>query len=90
MIHSEIIDVKYVVYFSFKSKNETIQNKLKEVLNIQYLGGKSRISKNISEVINEISGWEIKDSERNCGINQSINQSINQRRLLVCSVALVQ
>ena len=44
------------------------------MIEIQYLGGKSRISKNISEVINEISGWEVKDSNGNCGINQSINQ----------------
>lgn len=31
--------------------------------NMQYLGGKSRISKQISEVINEISRWKIKNSE---------------------------
>ena len=30
---------------------------------MQYLGGKSRISKQISEVINEIPRWEIKNSE---------------------------
>ncbi len=30
---------------------------------MQYLGGKSRISKQISEVINEISRWKIKNSE---------------------------
>ena len=30
---------------------------------MQYLGGKSRISKQISEVINEIPRWKIKNSE---------------------------
>ena len=31
---------------------------------MQYLGGKSRISREISEVINEVSRWKIKDSAR--------------------------
>lgn len=30
---------------------------------MQYLGGKSRISKQISEVINEIPRWKVKNSE---------------------------
>lgn len=30
---------------------------------MQYLGGKSRISKQISEVINEVSGRQVKNSE---------------------------
>lgn len=30
---------------------------------MQYLGGKSRISKQISEVINEVSRWQIKNSK---------------------------
>lgn len=32
---------------------------------MQYLGGKSRVSTQISEVINAISGWQIKNSETN-------------------------
>lgn len=36
---------------------------------MQYLGGKSRISKQISEVINEIPRWKIKNSETNCNDN---------------------
>lgn len=31
---------------------------------MQYLGGKSRISKQISEVINEIPRWKIKNCKR--------------------------
>lgn len=31
---------------------------------MQYLGGKSRISKQISEVINEIPRWKVENSER--------------------------
>lgn len=30
---------------------------------MQYLGGKSRISKQISEVINEVSGWQVENSQ---------------------------
>ena len=30
---------------------------------MQYQGGKSRIAKKISEVINEVSRWQIKDCE---------------------------
>ena len=33
--------------------------------NMQYLGGKSRISKQISEVINEVSRRQIENSETN-------------------------
>lgn len=36
---------------------------------MQYLGGKSRISKQISEVINEVSRWEITNSEAVGGHN---------------------
>lgn len=36
---------------------------------MQYLGGKSRISKQISEVINEVSRWKITNSEAVGGHN---------------------
>lgn len=36
---------------------------------MQYLGGKSRISKKISEVINEISRWKVENSQRTGSIN---------------------
>ena len=39
------------------------------IIYMQYLGGKSRISKYISEVINEISRWKVENSSRNCGCN---------------------
>lgn len=38
---------------------------------MQYLGGKSRISKQISGVINEISRWKIENSERISGSYKS-------------------
>ena len=59
---------------------------------MQYLGGKSRISKHIAEIINsegrynEIPWRQEQDSKR----YSTINQSINRRRLLVYFVALVQ
>ena len=34
---------------------------------MQYQGGKSRIARQISEVINEIPRWQIKNLEANCG-----------------------
>lgn len=39
------------------------------IIYMQYLGGKSRISKQISEVINEISRWKVENSFRNCECN---------------------
>ena len=39
------------------------------IVYMQYLGGKSRISKQISEVINEISRWKVENSIRNCKSN---------------------
>jgi len=40
---------------------------------IQYLGGKSRISKQISEVINnEVSRWKVKNSTTDSGNNDVI------------------
>ena len=40
------------------------------MITIQYLGGKSRISKQISEVINnEVSRWEVKNSTTDSGNN---------------------
>lgn len=45
--------------------------------NMQYLGGKSRISKQISEVINEISRWKIKNSETD---NTNDNEHVFRER----------
>ena len=39
------------------------------IIYMQYLGGKSRISKYISEVINEVSRWKVENSSQNCGCN---------------------
>jgi DNA adenine methylase len=45
---------------------------------IQYLGGKSRISKQISEVINnEVSRWKIKNSETDSGNNRERERESN-------------
>lgn len=37
---------------------------------MQYMGGKSRISKQIGGLINEIYGWEIEDQKRNSKFNR--------------------
>lgn len=37
---------------------------------MQYLGGKSRISKQIGEIINEILGWKEQNSKRHCCFNR--------------------
>ena len=61
---------------------------------MQYQGGKSRIAKPISEVIiNEVSRWEVKDSDFDCGSNRERERERERERVirhsLVCSVALV-
>ena len=57
---------------------------------MQYQGGKSRIAKNISEVIiNEVSRWKVKDSDLDCGSNRERERERVIRHSLVCSVALV-
>ena len=45
---------------------------------MQYLGGKSRISKQISEEINEISRWQIKNSKTN--INENYERMFSPER----------
>lgn len=46
---------------------------------MQYQGGKSRIAKPISEVIiNEVSRWEVKDSDFDCGSNRERERESNQ------------
>ena len=50
---------------------------------IQYLGGKSRISKQISEVINnEVSRWEIKNSTADSGNNPERERERERERVI--------
>lgn len=47
-------------------------------IKMQYMGGKSRISKQISEEINEVSRWKIKNSETN--LRQNHEHMFNPER----------
>ena len=59
---------------------------------MQYQGGKSRIAKPISEVIiNEVSRWEIKDSNLDCGSNRERERESNQTLVsLFCGSCAVE
>ena len=59
---------------------------------MQYMGGKSRISKQISEVINEIPRWKIKNSEANSTDYNKYNREGGGGILysLVCFAVLAQ
>lgn len=50
---------------------------------MQYLGGKSRISKQISEVINEIPRWKIKNSETDSTVNSERMFQERERVILI-------
>ena len=57
-------------FYSQFIHNKLILKTRKKVITIQYLGGKSRISKQISEVINnEVSRWEVENSTTDSGNN---------------------
>lgn len=57
---------------------------------MQYQGGKSRIAKNISEVIiNEISRWKEQNCFDNCGSYQRERERVT-RHSCHCFVGLVQ
>ena len=57
-------------FYSQFIHNKLILKTRKKVITIQYLGGKSRISTKISEVINnEISRWKVKNSTADSGNN---------------------
>ena len=56
---------------------------------MQYLGGKSRISKQISEVINEIPRWEIKNSET-VGKYDNEHQFSERERVIASYVYFVE
>lgn len=57
---------------------------------MQYLGGKSRISRKISEVINALSGWKIENIEANSR-NYELTpwQGGGEKHLSVFSVVVV-
>ena len=63
------INTKLHFYLQF-IHNKLILKTRKKVITIQYLGGKSRISTKISEVINnEVSRWKVKNSTADSGNN---------------------
>lgn len=49
---------------------------------MQYLGGKSRISKQISEVINETPRWKIKNCERFSNSDDEIRRERERERVI--------
>ena len=60
------------------------------IIYMQYLGGKSRISKYISEVINEVSRWKVENSSQNCGCNFERERESNCFVSLFCGSCSVE